>query len=327
MNYLNIMIRLLHKRQVEQPLIKTLQNRHLIETHHIIMRSIGGSDDDSNLVNLTLREHYIIHELLVKVYEGTQYEISAICAWNGMSRKMPKNIKSSRLYEKFRSKYNQIAGLSVKGKICITNGYKNRYICPTEQIPPGWRKGMYHSDKGLLNIKQGSKNRIGMIIVTDGTTNKWVHKNNIPNGYHIGTTYQSNKGKVWVNNGQEQHLVDQTKIPDGFILGTLPFSDNHKQALSDAYKNMSNDTKIRRSNKISQKLKGRKTGRKLSESHKLALLNGCKNASHNKTDEQKKRISEFQRGKIKVNNGIKTIYADPTNIPSGFIKGQLHHKK
>lgn len=40
-----------------------------------------------------------------------------------------------------------------------------------------------------------------MIIVTDGTTNKWVHKNSIPNGYHIGTTYQSNKGKVWVNNG------------------------------------------------------------------------------------------------------------------------------
>lgn len=40
----------------------------MIETHHIIMRSLGGSNDKSNLVNLTLREHYFMHELLVKVY-------------------------------------------------------------------------------------------------------------------------------------------------------------------------------------------------------------------------------------------------------------------
>lgn len=63
----------------------------MIETHHIIMRSLGGSNDKSNLVNLTLREHYVMHELLVKVYEGTKFEASAIKAWNGMSRK---NVKS-----------------------------------------------------------------------------------------------------------------------------------------------------------------------------------------------------------------------------------------
>ena len=78
----------------------------MIETHHIIMRSLGGSNDKSNLVNLTLREHYIIHELLVKIYEGTKYEATAIKAWSCMSSKMPKHIKSSRLYERFRSKYN-----------------------------------------------------------------------------------------------------------------------------------------------------------------------------------------------------------------------------
>jgi hypothetical protein len=40
----------------------------MIETHHIIMHSIGGSNNKLNLVNLTLREHYVMHELLVKVY-------------------------------------------------------------------------------------------------------------------------------------------------------------------------------------------------------------------------------------------------------------------
>lgn len=36
------------------------------EYHHIIPRSIGGSDDDSNIVILSFREHFICHRLLVK---------------------------------------------------------------------------------------------------------------------------------------------------------------------------------------------------------------------------------------------------------------------
>lgn len=38
------------------------------ESHHIIPRCIGGSDDLDNLVNLTPEEHYIAHQLLVKMY-------------------------------------------------------------------------------------------------------------------------------------------------------------------------------------------------------------------------------------------------------------------
>ena len=38
------------------------------ETHHIVPRCIGGSDDIDNLVKLTAREHYIAHKLLVKIF-------------------------------------------------------------------------------------------------------------------------------------------------------------------------------------------------------------------------------------------------------------------
>lgn len=40
------------------------------ESHHIIPRSLGGSNDDDNLINLTAREHYIVHKLLTKFTEG-----------------------------------------------------------------------------------------------------------------------------------------------------------------------------------------------------------------------------------------------------------------
>lgn len=38
------------------------------EVHHILPRSLGGSDDKENLVKLTAREHYMIHVLLAKIF-------------------------------------------------------------------------------------------------------------------------------------------------------------------------------------------------------------------------------------------------------------------
>lgn len=43
-----------------------------LERHHIIPSSCGGTNDDSNLVYLTTREHLICHLLLVKLYKDNQ---------------------------------------------------------------------------------------------------------------------------------------------------------------------------------------------------------------------------------------------------------------
>lgn len=40
------------------------------ELHHIKPRSLGGSDDISNLVRLTYREHFLVHWLLTKICTG-----------------------------------------------------------------------------------------------------------------------------------------------------------------------------------------------------------------------------------------------------------------
>lgn len=53
-----------------------------IETHHIIPKCMGGSDNIENLVQLTLREHFICHKLLVKIYPNMQslkYALWIIC--------------------------------------------------------------------------------------------------------------------------------------------------------------------------------------------------------------------------------------------------------
>ena len=74
------------------------------ETHHIIPKSEGGSDEPDNLVNLTAREHYIAHLLLAKIYKDwnmTSAVTMMMTSWHG-KRKFKFN---SKLYEKVRKEH------------------------------------------------------------------------------------------------------------------------------------------------------------------------------------------------------------------------------
>jgi hypothetical protein len=52
------------------------------EKHHIIPKSLGGSNKQSNLVKLTAREHFICHWLLTKMVNDTK---SKYQMWNAFS--------------------------------------------------------------------------------------------------------------------------------------------------------------------------------------------------------------------------------------------------
>ena len=81
------------------------------ESHHIIPRSLGGSDDRNNLVDLTAREHYISHLLLAKMHGGEQKRkmLAAVLLMGAIKRYRKCN---SHLYESMRLSYIE----TVKGK-------------------------------------------------------------------------------------------------------------------------------------------------------------------------------------------------------------------
>jgi hypothetical protein len=72
------------------------------ERHHIVPRSLGGSDDVSNLVRLTAREHFICHLLLTKFTLGHDKQL--------MNFALGKFIQNSPLQQRtFNSwEYNKI---------------------------------------------------------------------------------------------------------------------------------------------------------------------------------------------------------------------------
>jgi hypothetical protein len=75
------------------------------ETHHIVPKSMGGSNDMENLVNLTAREHCIAHRLLTKFTEGQDY-YKMMWALHRMIHGNTE-VLSSKQYESFRIEWSK----------------------------------------------------------------------------------------------------------------------------------------------------------------------------------------------------------------------------
>lgn len=80
------------------------------ERHHIIPKSLGGKDDDDNIISLTAREHFVCHRLLVKMTSGSDKSKMSQAAWmmvvvgKGQTRYKVNN----RTYEKLRLEMSKV---------------------------------------------------------------------------------------------------------------------------------------------------------------------------------------------------------------------------
>lgn len=80
------------------------------EKHHIIPKSLGGSNDKSNLVVLSARQHFICHWLLTKMTEGKNkwklgYAFNRMLV-SGSQKQQRYTPKSSKLFEICRIQCN-----------------------------------------------------------------------------------------------------------------------------------------------------------------------------------------------------------------------------
>jgi|LakMenEpi03Aug12_release.lakeMendotaPanAssembly.Ray.scaffolds.fasta_scaffold899626_1 hypothetical protein len=54
-----------------------------VERHHVLPKALGGTDDSSNIVALTAREHFIAHLLLARMHGGSMWFALAIMRKDG----------------------------------------------------------------------------------------------------------------------------------------------------------------------------------------------------------------------------------------------------
>jgi hypothetical protein len=104
------------------------------ENHHIQPRCMGGSEDPSNLVLLTAREHFIAHLLLVKMYPGNVKLLFAFSAMSMVSKNNEQRYHS-RNFSKTRENVANAVGnlhrgknMSAEVRAKISAGLKNRTV-------------------------------------------------------------------------------------------------------------------------------------------------------------------------------------------------------
>lgn len=104
-------------------IVKNAQNRvteGYTERHHIHPRSLGGTDDKSNLVELTAREHFICHWLLTKMTTGEDHYkmLNALRMMRAekSGQQRYETAITGRVYESIKQKYAHLQSIKVSGK-------------------------------------------------------------------------------------------------------------------------------------------------------------------------------------------------------------------
>lgn len=111
------------------------------EIHHIVPRCLGGTDAATNLVKLTPEEHYVAHQLLVKMHPDNKSLIKA-------AQMMIPNRPSNKLYGWVRRKFAAAQAEAQSGEKnsqygtkWINNSVDEKKVPRSEPVPTGWELG------------------------------------------------------------------------------------------------------------------------------------------------------------------------------------------
>ena len=104
-------------------LITRAQNRTIdgyVEKHHIVPRCMNGADDRENIVELTPEEHFVAHQLLVKMYPEIDKLVFALVVMSG------KNPTTNKLFGWHRRKLAEAQQRAKTGKKIGPQSEKHR---------------------------------------------------------------------------------------------------------------------------------------------------------------------------------------------------------
>lgn len=182
------------------------------ESHHIIPKSMGGTNDKYNLVKLTAREHFICHLLLVKFVTGT-FKRNMAFALNAMSNLSNKNQDrytpisklyaiSRKLYSEEQSKYMSSNRNPMYGKTHTEEARLKMSKIHKGKTPAN--KGKSHTEEAKMKISKA----------TSGANNPMYGKNHT----------EETKAKLSKAKLGKQNIKLQGK----------PKSESHRKKLSEA---------------------------------------------------------------------------------------------
>jgi len=125
------------------------------EVHHIIPKSLGGSDEDDNLVRVSGADHLKLH-ILLPFFTSGEHKTKMVYAWNMMSNRNGIPIEYDE-YQYLREEFSKIASARMTGSknpnygIPMTDERKKVFTTL------GWK----HNEKSKENMRNNRPNKHG----------------------------------------------------------------------------------------------------------------------------------------------------------------------
>ena len=194
MNYQRI-----HDAIIERASNRTLQGYR--EKHHVIPRCMGGVNTADNLVELTAREHFIIHKLLVEIYPDDN-KIFFAYRMMALMRHSKDNDRtyyvSSREFERIRLLANIKIGDALRGRKLGPRSIESI----DKQIKTKQLNGYMHSDE--------TKQKISNALTNKPKSND--HRKN------LSTVLKNNPKVTGKASTPEKEMLRRQKIKDSWTL-------------------------------------------------------------------------------------------------------------
>jgi hypothetical protein len=99
----------------------------ITESHHILPKSMGGSDDESNLIDLTPRQHYLAHWMLWKAYKSKEMTAAFFAMSHQNNPHQNRDFRlDSKSYEQLRLNFSKTISKSSR-ELWESNDYREKH--------------------------------------------------------------------------------------------------------------------------------------------------------------------------------------------------------
>jgi hypothetical protein len=151
--------------------------------HHIVPKYKGGTDDPSNLVEVTVTQHAMFHYCNWRLW-GEKYDW---LAWRGLTGEIGKEelVRQARLEGSIRG----LKKAHSRGSTPARKKHAQRIqpLAMRAALAPESRSKRINSFKAIGHQQGQSNSQYGTMWVTNGETNKKIKKSEpIPEGYSPG---------------------------------------------------------------------------------------------------------------------------------------------
>ncbi len=181
------------------------------EKHHILPRCLGGNNKKENLVELTAKEHFIVHMLLCKFTFGLAKR-SMLYAFKAMSY-YKKDGRNYKIHSRIASKLRAELKFSKEHIKNLSESHKGKKASSETKLKMSkihkgnkYRLGHKISDKTKQKL---SKMRTGLIWINKDNQSKRIKKDNLQNYLNIG--YKLGRDKSYLTKEYSLNMSKLTK--------------------------------------------------------------------------------------------------------------------